>query len=240
MISRRIFAAVLLPSPLRTCCLFGLLLLLPLIVHTRESASFAPPVILFGKAKDDLKPGMIYTNKLGMKFAWIPPGTFTMGSPNTEEGRQKWEVQHKVTLTRGFYMGVYPVTQKQWHEVMGGNPSNFKKGDNYPVEMVSWEDCQKFVKKLSEREGQEYRLPTEAEWEYACRAGTTTTYYTGDDENALDRAGWYSKNSGKVTHPVGQKEANKWGLYDMHGNVYQWCADWYGDYPQGDDKDPKG
>ena len=199
--------------------------------------------VLIAKMTDDTKPGKIYENTLGMKFAWIPAGKFTMGSPPGEKDRQKNETPHDVTLTKGFYMGIYPVTQGQWRAVMGDNPSWFKNGDDYPVEHVSWEDCQKFVKKLRERDGKEYRLPTEAEWEYACRAGTTTAYYTGDGEEALDRAGWYFDNwgkSAKQTHIVGKKEPNKWGLYDMHGNVRQWCEDWYGEYQIEDNTDPKG
>jgi formylglycine-generating enzyme required for sulfatase activity len=125
---------------------------------------------------------------------------------------------------------------------MGNNPSRLKKGGpECPVETVSWEDAQKFIRKLSEKDGENtYRLPTEAEWEYACRAGTDTPYYTGTTEADLDRAGWYSENSGGKTHPVRQKEANAWGLYDMHGNVWEWCQDWYGEYPEGTVTDPAG
>ncbi len=180
-----------------------------------------------------------YKNKYGMKFVWIPPGTFEMGSPDTEEGRRKSETLHQVTLTKGFYMSTTEVTQKQWQAVMGYNPSHYK-GDNLPVESVSWLDCQEFCRKLREKEGKTYRLPTEAEWEYACRAGTATPYYSGSDLDALKRVGWYFGNSGIKTHPVAQLQPNTWGLYDMHGNVCEWCEDWYGDYPKGSVKDPQG
>ncbi len=186
-------------------------------------------------------PGII-SNALGMNFVYIPPGEFMMGSPEDEPGRYEDEKLHKVILTQGFYMQDTPVTQGQWQALMGNNPSHFKEGGpECPVEKVSWEDAQEFIRKLSEKDGENtYRLPTEAEWEYACRAGTDTPYYTGKTEADLDRAGWYSKNSGGKTHPVRQKEANAWGLYDMHGNVWEWCQDWYGEYPEGTVTDPAG
>jgi formylglycine-generating enzyme required for sulfatase activity len=185
---------------------------------------------------------LAHTNSLGMKFVYIPPGTFMMGSPESEKGRLNDEFQHEVTLTKGFYMQTTEVTQGQWQVVMGNNPSYFKDcGDDCPVESVSWNDAQEFIEKLNQKEkGSQYRLPTEAEWEYACRAGTETRFYTGNSEADLDRAGWYSKNSGEKTHPVGRKEPNGFGLYDMHGNVWEWCQDWYGGYLTGSVIDPKG
>jgi formylglycine-generating enzyme required for sulfatase activity len=120
---------------------------------------------------------------------------------------------------------------------MGNNPSHFRRRD-LPVEQVSWEDAQEFCKKVSEKTGSVVRLPTDAEWERACRAGTKTTYYTGDAETDLDRAGWHARNSKSATHPVGQKTPNAWGVYDMHGNVCEWCGDWYGDYARGAQRDP--
>jgi len=178
-----------------------------------------------------------------MKFRKIPAGKFTMGSPENERERASDEgPQHLVTITNPFYLGVYEVTQAQWKAVMGNNPSHFKDcGDDCPVEMVSWNDAQEFIKKLNQIEGSnKYRLPTEAEWEYACRAGTTTRFSFGDDDAVLSQYAWYSVNSGKRTHPAGQKKPNAWGLYDMYGNVWEWVHDWFGNYPSASVTDPAG
>jgi len=182
-----------------------------------------------------------FTNRLGMKFVWIPPGNFIMGSPNTEQGRQPVpdEPEHKVTLTKGFYMGVHLVTQEQWQAVTGRNPSYFKFDKNLPVEHVSWHDAQTFLGKLRETDDKPYRLPTEAEWEYSCRAGTTTTFYCGPTIST-DQANFHGTVYRDKTTPVGSFPANPWGLYDMHGNVQQWCQDWAGNYPQKDVSDPQG
>jgi len=172
-----------------------------------------------------------------MEMIYCPPGEFMMGSPANEEGQEGNETQHRVRLTKGFWLGKYPVTQRQWRSVMGGNPSYFK-GDDLPVETVSWNDCQEFIKKVNAALGCGARLPTEAEWEYACRAGTTGAY--GGTGN-LDEMGWFCDNSGgATTHPVGQKKPNAWGLCDMHGNVWEWCADRYGGYSTGSVSDPQG
>ncbi len=173
----------------------------------------------------------ITTNSIGMEFVKIPGGEFNMGSPPNEAGRSDLIPVHRVKISHVFYMGKYEVTQKQWRDVMGDIPSNFK-GDNLPVEQVSWRDVQNFIKKLNEKEGtNKYRLPTEAEWEYAARAGTTTRYSFGDDESQLGDYAWYDANSSSVTHVVGQKKPNPWGLYDIHGNVGEWVQDvWHGDY----------
>lgn len=178
----------------------------------------------------------------GMEFVYIPPGAFTMGSPTTEEGRDEDEKQHRVTLTKGFFMQTTEVTQGQWKEVMGGNPSRFPRcGDDCPVEAVSWNDIQSFIGKLNQREGKDrYRLPTEAEWEYAARAGHTTRFSFGDDSARLRLFAWYRVSSGGKTHAVGSKKPNAWGLYDMHGNVWERCQDWYGAYPEGAATDPTG
>jgi formylglycine-generating enzyme len=194
------------------------------------------------------KPPKFFTNGIGMKFAWIPPGSFMMGSPEEEKERQVSESWHKVTLTKGFYVGVYAVTQEQWQAVMGNNPSQFKGEKNLPVETVSWDDCQAFIKKLGEKDKMEYRLPTEAEWEYSCRAGTTTPFYFGEtiSTDQANYNGNYPYGNGKQgkfrekTTPVGSFPANAFGLYDMHGNVWQWCQDRYGEYPQKDVIDPQG
>ena len=167
-----------------------------------------------------------------MEMVWCPPGEFMMGSPESEMGRKDNETQHRVTLTKGFWMAKTPVTQAQWGSVMGNNPAKFK-GQDRPVECVSWGDCIEFCRKA----GQGLQLPTEAQWEYACRAGTTGAY---GGTGRLADMGWYYVNSGLKTHPVGQKQPNAWGLYDMHGNVWEWCADCYGDYPNGPVTAPQG
>ena len=180
-------------------------------------------------------PGDIITNSIGMKLVYIPSGEFMMGSPEDEEGRWKDETQHLVKLGKGFHMGVTQVTQAQWQGLIGNDPSHFK-GNDLPVENVSLNDAMEFCRKLSEKESKRYRLPTEAEWEYACRAGSTGPYAG----RSLDDLGWYSDNSGGKTHPVATKEANAWGIFDMHGNVFEWCQDWYADYPKGKGADPTG
>ena len=175
-----------------------------------------------------------------MEFVRIPAGSFVMGSPEDEEGRDSDERQHEVRISQGFWMGKYEVTQGEWEWVMGGNPSRFREcGSRCPVDTLSWDyDVQEFIRRLNEREsasGYVYRLPTEAEWEYAARAGTT-----GARHGELDEVAWYGENSGLTTHPVGQKGANAWGLHDMLGNVWEWTADWYGEYPSGAVTDPQG
>ncbi|MBN1404218.1 MAG: SUMF1/EgtB/PvdO family nonheme iron enzyme [Opitutales bacterium] len=198
-----------------------------------------------------------------LDMVWIEPGIFMMGSPLSEKGHASDESQHRVTLTKGYWLGKFPVTQKQWETVMGNNPSFFKKGRvvekqwlspdlidnedkaNHPVERVSWQDATVFCKKLSEMErklgmlptGYEFSLPTEAQWEYACRAGTSGAY-AGNGK--LSNMGWFRDNSNDSTHAVGEKLPNGWGLYDMHGNVWEWCTDWYGIYSSDPVTDPTG
>ena len=185
------------------------------------------------------------TNSIGMKLVLIPAGTFTMGSPVGEVGRNHpFETPHEVTLTTSYYLGVYEVTQDQYEKVMGANPSGFKGAKN-PVENVSWEDAVSFCKKLSEMPeekaaGREYRLPTEAEREYACRAGSTTAYSFGEAASSLGDYAWFAQNAQNKTHPVGEKKPNAWGLYDMHGNVWEYCQDWYAAYPPDASTDPQG
>lgn len=189
-------------------------------------------------------PPKNFTNSIGMKFVWIPPGTFMMGSPMEEKGRDANEPQHKVTLSKGFYMGIHLVTQEQWQAIMGNNPSNRKGVEkNLPVEMVSWHDCQEFVKKLREKDKKAYRLPTESEWESCCRAGTTTPFHFGQTISTFQANITEGKEQNVLrvtTTPVDRFAANAWGLHDMHGNLVQWTADWFGDYPQKDVVDPQG
>ena len=162
----------------------------------------------------------------------IPAGSFMMGSDNGESDEKP---VHRVNISNSFYMGKYEVTRAQWKAVTGNNPSYFK-GDDLPVEQVSWDDVKDFIRKLNNLQSDyEYRLPTEAEWEYACRAGTT-----GDYAGNLDSMAWYGANSGNKTHSVGQKQPNAFGLYDMHGNVWEWTEDWYGSYSSGTVTDPTG
>ena len=169
------------------------------------------------------------TNTLGMNFVLIPAGTFTMGSPSSESGRSSREgPQHQVTISQPFYMQTTEVTQGQWQAVMGSNPSYFSScGTDCPVEKVSWDDIQTFLTTINQRGEGTYRLPTEAEWEYAARAGTTTAYSFGESSSSLGSYGWYSSNASSTTHTVASKLPNPWGLYDMHGNVWEWVSDWY-------------
>ena len=185
-------------------------------------------------------PNQSYTNSIGMKFALIPAGSFMMGDKKYNNERPL----HEVTITQPFYLGQYPVTQAQWVKVMVDNHSKFK-GQNNPVERVYWDDTQRFIRTLNANEGHgRYRLPTEAEWEYAVRAGTTGSYFFGDitdeDEFILERYGWFGGNSNGRTHAVGRKLPNPWGLYDVYGNVYEWVEDWHGDYSAESVSDPKG
>ena len=223
--------------------LFCLVLVATFTTLAGDLAGFVVP-----DRKGEKDPPKNFTNSIGMKFVWIPPGSFMMGSPKEEKERQDNETQHKVTLTKGFYMGVYTVTQEQYETVMGKNPSFFKGEKNLPVESVSWDDCQEFVKKLREKDKDKkaYRLPTESE--YSCRAGTKTPFHVGEtisteqanyNGNFTYGDGKKAKSRDKMT-PVGSFPANAWGLHDMHGNVWQWCEDWYGDYPQKDVVDPQG
>jgi formylglycine-generating enzyme required for sulfatase activity len=174
-------------------------------------------------------------NSIGMQLKFLSGGTFTMGEGGAA---------HEVTLSQPFYMGVHEVTQSQYEQVMGSNPSHFT-GRSNPVESVSWDDAVKFFRRLSalpeeQAAGRVYRLPTEAEWEYACRAGTDTEYSFGDNASGFSTYAWFTDNSNRTSHPVGKKRANAWGLYDMHGNVWEWCADWYGNYRRGAVTDPRG
>ena len=208
------------------------------LVQIQTSKALAVPQRRAGEECEfEIAPGV------KMVMCWIPPGEFLMGSPEDEEGGNDDETLHRVRIAWGFWIAKTQTTQAQWRAVMGGNPSRFK-GEKMAVEKVSWIDiCGDesatggYLGKLNERLPTRYcfHLPTEAQWEYACRAGTTEAY-AGD----LDEMGWYDDNSERQTHPVGQKMPNAWGLHDMHGNVWEWCADWYGKYCVGTVTDPTG
>lgn len=176
-----------------------------------------------------------------MGLVRVPPGEFLMGSPGAEAGRSVSEQLHPVKISDSFYIGETPVTQVQYRQVMGNNPSLFQ-GAALPVERVSWDLANTFCRKLAQLTGRDIRLPTEAQWEYACRAGCRERFNLGADEEDLQRAGWYKTNSGMNTHIVGRKEPNAFGLFDLHGNVLEWCQDWYQDsyYQSSPANDPPG
>ena len=177
-----------------------------------------------------------------IEMVWVSGGTFSMGA-TTEQSGDAYSDEipaHRVTLG-GYYIGKYEVTQKLWKAVMGSNPSRFK-GDNLPVENVSWNDVQEFIRKLNQLTGKSYRLPTEAEWEYAARGGGSSLVYKYSGSNNIGSVAWYRGNSGYGTHPVGSKSPNELGIYDMSGNVWEWCQDWYSStyYSNSPSKNPHG
>jgi formylglycine-generating enzyme required for sulfatase activity len=187
---------------------------------------------------------------LVLEMVWVKPGKFKMGSPANEAGRKPVEGPlTDVTISHGYWMGKFEVTQGQYLAVVGQNRSTFKQvGDNAPVERVTWNDALSFCRRLTQQErdagrlpdGYVYTLPTEAQWEYAARAGKSSAYSNGNGVKDLDKAAWFADNSGQKTNPVGQKAANAWGLHDMMGNVNEWCLDYLGTYPGGAVTDPKG
>jgi formylglycine-generating enzyme required for sulfatase activity len=163
-------------------------------------------------------------------MVYIKPGVFVMGGDVDVDPNHRWmgieKPKHEVTITRGFYIGKYEVTQAQYEAVMGGNPSKWRE-PNRPVEQVTWQEATEFCRLATGRTRRQFRLPTEAEWEYACRAGSTGRYCFGDSHSGLSDYAWFKNNSGGQTHPVGKKKPNQWGLYDVHGNVWEWVADRY-------------
>ena len=207
------------------------------------------PVCSPGRASnEEITRPLLPTGGETMTFVWIEPGCFTMGSPPSEVGRYDREgPQHEVTISQGFYLGKYEITQRQWQAVMGTTPwlgeNHVQANPAHPAVYVSWEDMQQLVRRLNEDKAGLYRLPTEAEWEYACRAGTTTPW---SFEDQLGEYAWYEGNAWNAglqyAQPVGMKWANPWGLHDMHGNVYEWVQDWYdGEYYSSDSqRDPQG
>jgi formylglycine-generating enzyme required for sulfatase activity len=235
----------------------GAYLLLAVLVYPASCDEPAPAVSPFSPEQaqthqrawaEHLGLPVKVTNSVGMKLVLIPPGQFVMGSPSGEEGRHDAEAQHAVKLTKAFYMGAAEVTQGQWKALMGKNPSFFTD-KTLPVDTVSWKEAVEFCRKLSDKEKDvAYRLPTEAEWEYACRAGTITPFYTGatiGTAQANYHGGYTYGNGRKGEYRETSTAAetftpNAWGLHDMHGNVWEWCADWFGDYPSVEATDPTG
>lgn len=222
-------------------------------VAAANSVQAAPPAYPAWDGKESVED---YAKRAGLKSSetldlgdgvklemlLIPPGSFMMGSPESEPkrpGDNEMEKLHKVTITQPFYLGKFELTQAQYQKVIGSNPSSIK-GDDFPVSDVTWSDATEFCKKAGELLKRDIRLPSEAQWEYACRAGTQTAFYTGDDEAALDKAGWYNKNSKRQPHAGGQKAPNAFGLYDMIGNVRELCNDFCAEYDTKDVVDPTG
>ena len=201
--------------------------------HAQDAApASAAQARMTGDVKTVVLPG-----GAELELIWCAPGSFEMGSPATEQGRLDGETHRTVSITKGFWLGKYEVTQRQWASVMRGNPSKFKNPD-HPVETVTWHDCEIFLRRVNAAlKDMSFRLPTEAEWEYACRAGSKEPV---SGSGQIGEMAWYEVNSDSQTHEVGRNKPNAWGFYDMHGNVLEWCSDWYSVPAVGDAVDPKG
>ena len=208
--------------------------------HKSQSNSTKGGTVKRVATKASYSNGTLTVNGIKYNMVWVEGGTFRMGA-TSEQGSEACDNEkpvHSVTLS-GYYIGKTEVTQALWKAVMGNNPSRFK-GDNLPVEWVSWNDCQEFIRKLNSLTSQNFRLPTEAEWEFACRGGNNSRGYKYCGSNYIDNVAWYDGNTGDKTHPVATKLPNELGIYDMSGNVWEWCSDWYGKYSSGAQANPKG
>ena len=208
--------------------------------HKSQSKPTKGGTVKHVATKASYSNGTLTVNGIKYNMVWVEGGTFRMGA-TSEQGSDAWNDEkpvHSVTLS-SYYIGKTEVTQALWKAVMGSNPSEFK-GDNRPVERVSWNDCQAFIRKLNALTGQNFRLPTEAEWEFACRGGNNSRGYKYSGSNYIDNVAWYDGNSGDKTHPVATKSPNELGIYDMSGNVWEWCNDWEGGYSSGAQTNPKG
>ena len=203
-------------------------------LNPQQSTSQKPPTVSDNTISIPVKKG------ISIDMVRVEAGIFTMGATAEMKDPDDWEKPtHRVTLTYDYNIGKYEVTQALWQAVMGNNPSNFK-GENLPIENVSWNDCQEFISKLNSITGKTFRLPTEAEWEYAARGGNKSRGYQYSGSNNLFDVAWYRDNSGKKTHAVGTKQPNELGIYDMSGNVWEWCQNWYGEYSRPSLTNPTG
>ncbi len=208
--------------------------------HKSQSKPTKGGTVKHVATKASYSNGTLTVNGIKYNMVWVEGGTFRMGATSEQgsDAESDEKPVHSVTLS-SYYIGKTEVTQALWKAVMGSNPSDFN-GDNLPVECVSWNDCQAFIRKLNALTGQNFRLPTEAEWEFACRGGNNSRGYKYSGSNYIDNVAWYTDNSGKKTHPVATKSPNELGIYDMSGNVLEWCSDWKGDYSSGAQTNPKG
>ena len=215
-------------------CIAGVVLGIVAYLNYRQNS----PIVYKGEIPQSTIETIV-VNGVEFNMVKIEGGTFHMGATSEQGGYYEEKPVHSVTIS-DYYIGETEVTQELWEAVMGSNPSYFTGNNQRPVEYVSWYDCQEFIKKLNQLTGKKFRLPTEAEWEYAARGGKYSRGYKYSGRNDVDEVAWYKSNSGEITHPVATKEANELGLYDMSGNVKEWCKDWYGDYQSNSQTNPTG